>query len=187
MFFQTLEDRAGVHKTPGESVQLPDTDGIKSPILQAFPHGVEVGSLDLLVSRCVPVHEDLRNDSTQGLDLGSTHGLLTFRTLGLLVTVLADSAVDCDSDLVLCCAGDHAQKCIRKGSVKMFVWARIPEPYREMGSLGFAKFLVSEGKVATSPGHGFGPGGEGYIRFALIENEQRIAQGIRNLRAVLKL
>jgi len=69
----------------------------------------------------------------------------------------------------------------------MFVWARIPEPYREMGSLGFAKFLVSEGKVATSPGHGFGPGGEGYIRFALIENEQRIAQGIRNLRAVLKL
>ncbi len=69
----------------------------------------------------------------------------------------------------------------------MFVWARIPEPYREMGSLDFAKFLVSEGKVATSPGHGFGPGGEGYVRFALIENEQRIAQGMRNLRAVLKL
>jgi alanine-synthesizing transaminase len=69
----------------------------------------------------------------------------------------------------------------------MFVWARIPEPYREMGSLGFAKFLVIEGKVATSPGHGFGPGGEGYVRFALVENEQRIAQGIRNLRAVLKL
>lgn len=69
----------------------------------------------------------------------------------------------------------------------MFVWAKIPEPYREMGSLGFSKFLVSEGKVATSPGHGFGPGGEGYVRFALIENEQRIGQGIHNLRGVLKL
>jgi len=70
----------------------------------------------------------------------------------------------------------------------MFVWARIPtEPYREMGSLEFCKFLVTEAKVATSPGNGFGPGGEGYIRFALIENEQRIAQAIRNLRGVLKL
>ncbi len=69
----------------------------------------------------------------------------------------------------------------------MFVWARVPEPYREMGSLGFSKFLVSEAKVATSPGNGFGPGGEGYVRFALIENEQRIAQAVRNLRGVLKL
>jgi len=70
----------------------------------------------------------------------------------------------------------------------MFVWARIPtEPYREMGSLEFCKFLVTEAKVATSPGNGFGPGGEGYIRFALIENEQRIAQAVRSLRGVLKL
>ncbi len=70
----------------------------------------------------------------------------------------------------------------------MFVWAKIPtEPYREMGSLEFCKFLVTEAKVATSPGNGFGPGGEGYIRFALIENEQRTAQAVRNLRGVLKL
>jgi alanine-synthesizing transaminase len=67
----------------------------------------------------------------------------------------------------------------------MFVWARIPEPYREMGSLEFAKFLVAEGKVATSPGVGFGPGGDGFVRFALIENEQRIAQGVRSLRRAL--
>jgi alanine-synthesizing transaminase len=51
-----------------------------------------------------------------------------------------------------------------------------------MGSVEFASFLVREGKVATSPGVGFGPGGEGFVRFALIENEQRIAQGLRNLR-----
>jgi len=67
----------------------------------------------------------------------------------------------------------------------MFVWAPIPEPYREMGSLEFASFLVSEAEVATSPGVGFGPGGDGHVRFALIENEQRIGQAVRNLRRTL--
>jgi alanine-synthesizing transaminase len=67
----------------------------------------------------------------------------------------------------------------------MFVWAPIPEPYREMGSLEFASYLVREAKVAVSPGVGFGPGGDGYVRFALIENEQRIGQAVRNLRRAL--
>ena len=67
----------------------------------------------------------------------------------------------------------------------MFVWAPIPEPYLEMGSLEFASFLVSEAEVATSPGVGFGPGGDGHVRFALIENEQRIGQAVRNLRRAL--
>jgi alanine-synthesizing transaminase len=67
----------------------------------------------------------------------------------------------------------------------MFVWAPIPEPYRDMGSLQFASFLVSEADVATSPGVGFGPGGDGHVRFALIENEQRIGQAVRSLRKTL--
>jgi alanine-synthesizing transaminase len=67
----------------------------------------------------------------------------------------------------------------------MFLWAPIPEPYRELGSLEFASLLVKEAKVATSPGIGFGPGGDGHVRFALIENEQRIGQGVRNLRRAL--
>ncbi len=67
----------------------------------------------------------------------------------------------------------------------MFLWAPIPEPYRELGSLEFSKFLMKEAQVATSPGIGFGPGGDGYVRFALIENEQRIAQGVRSLRKAL--
>ena len=67
----------------------------------------------------------------------------------------------------------------------MFVWAPIPEPYREMGSVEFASFLVREAGVATSPGVGFGPGGEGNVRFALIENEQRTRQGIRSMRKAL--
>jgi len=67
----------------------------------------------------------------------------------------------------------------------MFVWAPLPEPYEEMGSLEFAKMLVQEAKVAVSPGVGFGPGGEGFVRFALVENEQRIGQAIRGIRKAL--
>ncbi|HUP73497.1 MAG TPA: aminotransferase class I/II-fold pyridoxal phosphate-dependent enzyme [Acidimicrobiales bacterium] len=67
----------------------------------------------------------------------------------------------------------------------MFAWAPVPEPYTDMGSLEFAKLLVREAHVAVSPGMGFGPGGEGFVRFALIENEQRISQAVRNLRRVL--
>jgi alanine-synthesizing transaminase len=67
----------------------------------------------------------------------------------------------------------------------MFAWAPIPAPYAGMGSVEFASFLVKEAKVAVSPGVGFGPGGDGHVRFALIENEQRISQAVRHLRRVL--
>jgi alanine-synthesizing transaminase len=74
---------------------------------------------------------------------------------------------------------------ISKPKGTMFVWAPIPDAYAEMGSLEFAKFLVSDAEVAVSPGVGFGPGGEGFVRFALIENEKRIGQAVRNLRKAL--
>jgi alanine-synthesizing transaminase len=67
----------------------------------------------------------------------------------------------------------------------MFVWAPIPEVYSELGSLEFAVKLTKEAKVAVSPGIGFGPGGEGYVRFALVENEARIRQAVRGLRQAL--
>jgi alanine-synthesizing transaminase len=67
----------------------------------------------------------------------------------------------------------------------MFVWARIPEPYRQLDSLEFAVKLTREAKVAVSPGSGFGPGGEGFVRFALVENEQRTAQAVRGIRRAL--
>ena len=70
-----------------------------------------------------------------------------------------------------------------KGS--MFIWAPIPEAYREMASLEFATFLITEAEVATSPGVGFGEGGDGHVRFALIENELRTQQAIRNLKRAL--
>ncbi len=76
---------------------------------------------------------------------------------------------------------------IEKPRGTMFAWAPIPEPYRELGSLEFALKLAREAKVAVSPGVGFGPGGEGFVRFALVENEQRIAQAVRGIRRALNL
>ncbi len=68
----------------------------------------------------------------------------------------------------------------------MFVWAPIPEPYRGLGSLEFAVRLMREAKVAVSAGIGFGPGGDGHVRFALVENEQRIGQAVRGIRRALR-
>lgn len=67
----------------------------------------------------------------------------------------------------------------------MFVWARIPEQYRHMGSVEFSKFLIREAKVAVSPGLGFGNYGDDFVRFALIENTMRISQAVRGIRHLL--
>ncbi len=67
----------------------------------------------------------------------------------------------------------------------MFVWAEIPEPFKQMGSLEFCKFLIKEAGVAVSPGIGFGEGGEGFVRFALVENEHRIRQAARGIKKAL--
>ena len=71
---------------------------------------------------------------------------------------------------------------VEKPKASMFVWGQIPEEFRAMGSVEFAKFLVREAKVAVSPGIGFGEAGEGFVRFGLIENEQRIRQAVRGMK-----
>jgi len=71
---------------------------------------------------------------------------------------------------------------ISKSKGTMFVWAEIPEQFRALGSMEFAKFLLTEAKVSVSPGIGFGPYGEGFVRFALIENEHRTRQAVRGIR-----
>ena len=68
----------------------------------------------------------------------------------------------------------------------MFVWTPIPEAYRAMGSMEFAKRLLSEAGVAVAPGVGFGEEGEGYVRIALVENEQRLRQAARGVKKFLK-
>ena len=67
----------------------------------------------------------------------------------------------------------------------MFVWAEIPGPYADMGSLEFSKYLMREAKVAVSPGIGFGNSGDQHVRFALVENEHRTGQAVRGIRKVL--
>jgi len=79
-------------------------------------------------------------------------------------------------------AGWHVEK--PRGS--MFLWAPIPERYRAAGSLEFAKLLMSEAQVAVSPGIGFGPMGEGFVRFAFVENEHRIRQATRSIQNFLR-
>jgi alanine-synthesizing transaminase len=70
-------------------------------------------------------------------------------------------------------------------AASMFAWAPLPEPFREMGSLDFSKLLVEKADLAVSPGVAFGEHGEGYVRIALVENEQRIRQAARNVRRFL--
>jgi alanine-synthesizing transaminase len=74
---------------------------------------------------------------------------------------------------------------VEKPKATMFVWAKIPEAFESMGSIEFSKFLLQGARVATSPGIGFGEYGEGYIRFALIENEHRIKQAVKGIRSLL--
>jgi alanine-synthesizing transaminase len=74
---------------------------------------------------------------------------------------------------------------VERPSGTMFLWAPIPDPYLEQGSMAFTLDLLDRAKVAVSPGIGFGPSGDGFVRFALVENEHRIAQAVRGIRKAL--
>jgi alanine-synthesizing transaminase len=118
----------------------------------------------------------------------------TFQPIQIAATVTLNEAVDFPLEVLDCyqrrrdalCDGlDRIGWHIPRPRGTMFAWAPIPAAYAELGSVEFASLLVREAHVATSPGVGFGPGGEGFVRFALIENEQRIGQAIRNLKRAL--
>ena len=118
----------------------------------------------------------------------------TFQPIQIATTVTLNEVPDFPKEVLeiyqsrrdtLCDGLDRIGWSFEKPRGTMFAWAPIPEPYKEMGSIEFASFLVKEASVAVSPGIGFGPGGEGYVRFALIENDQRIAQAVRSLRKAL--
>lgn len=87
---------------------------------------------------------------------------------------------------VLCEGLSNAGWHVEKPKATMFVWAEIPEPYRQGGSLEFSKKLLHEAKVAVSPGIGFGKYGDTHVRFSLIENEHRTRQAVRNIRKMLR-
>jgi len=75
---------------------------------------------------------------------------------------------------------------IEKPKAGMFIWAKIPEPWSQMGSIDFAMKLLDEGGVAVSPGRGFGEDGEGYLRLAIVENSQRLKQAVKQIAKVMK-
>ena len=87
---------------------------------------------------------------------------------------------------VLCDGLTQAGWPVEKPKATMFVWARIPEPFRALGSIEFSKRLLEEAKVAVSPGGGFGQYGDDHVRFALIENEQRTRQAVRGIKKMLR-
>ncbi|MBX3314973.1 MAG: aminotransferase class I/II-fold pyridoxal phosphate-dependent enzyme [Actinobacteria bacterium] len=115
----------------------------------------------------------------------------TFQPIQIAATVTLNEAVDYPDELqavyqsrrdALCDGLNRIGWAIEPPMGTMFAWAPIPEQYRALGSVEFASMLVRDCDVAVSPGVGFGPGGDGHVRFALIENEQRINQAVRNLR-----
>ena len=75
---------------------------------------------------------------------------------------------------------------VESPKASMYIWAQIPEPYRALGSLEFSKQLLEKAKVSVSPGIGFGDYGDTHVRFALIENENRIRQAVRGIKAMLR-
>ena len=118
----------------------------------------------------------------------------TFQPIQIAATVTINEASDHPKEVnkiyqsrrdALCDGLNRIGWSIESPKGTMFAWAPIPEQYKHMGSIEFASWLVKEAKVATSPGVGFGPGGEGYVRFALIENEQRTSQAIRHIKNTL--
>ncbi len=87
---------------------------------------------------------------------------------------------------VLCDGLNNAGWAVERPKATMFAWAKIPEAYREMGSLEFSKKLIRDAKVAVAPGIGFGEYGDDYVRFGLIENEHRTRQAVRGIRDMLR-
>jgi len=117
-----------------------------------------------------------------------------FTPIQVAATVALNGPQDCVKEItanyehrrdVLLESFAHAGWEINKNNATMFCWAKIPEKCQFMGSLEFSKRLLTEAKVAVSPGIGFGAYGEGYVRIALIENEKRIRQAAKNIKKFL--
>ncbi|KPK10136.1 MAG: glutamate-pyruvate aminotransferase [Acidithiobacillales bacterium SG8_45] len=119
----------------------------------------------------------------------------TFTPIQIASIVALEGPQDCVQEIrdlyqrrrdVLCNGLTAAGWPVEKPKATMFVWARIPEPFRAMGSLEFSKKLLREAKVAVSPGIGFGEYGDEFVRFGLIENEHRTRQAVRSIKQMLK-
>jgi alanine-synthesizing transaminase len=119
----------------------------------------------------------------------------TFTPIQVAAIAALEGPQDCVRDIakmyesrrnVLCDGLTAAGWSVARPKATMFVWARIPEPYRAMGSLEFSKKLLREARVAVAPGIGFGEHGDDHVRFGLIENEHRTRQAVRGIRDMFR-
>jgi alanine-synthesizing transaminase len=125
----------------------------------------------------------------------SYHDYGTFTPIQVAAIAALDGPQDCVAEVVekyqnrrdVLVKGLHeAGWMVENPKASMYIWAHIPEPYRAAGSLEFAKRILEEAKVAVSPGIGFGDYGDEYVRFALIENEQRTRQAVRGIKEMFR-
>jgi len=125
----------------------------------------------------------------------SYHDYGTFTPLQVAAIAALDGPQDCVKEIVakyqsrrdvLAKGLQEAGWDVEVPKASMYIWARIPEPYRALGSLEFAKRVLDSAKVAVSPGVGFGDHGDEYVRFALIENEQRTRQAVRGIKEMFR-
>jgi alanine-synthesizing transaminase len=125
----------------------------------------------------------------------SYHDYGTFTPIQVASIAALDGPQDCVNEIVaqyqsrrdVLARGLHeAGWNVEIPKASMYIWAQIPEPYRAMGSLEFAKRVLSDAKVAVSPGIGFGEYGDEYVRFALLENEQRTRQAVRGIKDMFR-
>lgn len=125
----------------------------------------------------------------------SYHDYGTFTPIQVAAIAALEGPQDCVNDVVeqyrrrrdVLAKGLHeAGWMVDVPKASMYIWAKIPEFYKDIGSLEFAKRLLSDAKVAVSPGIGFGEYGDNYVRFALIENEQRTRQAVRGIKEMFR-
>jgi len=117
-----------------------------------------------------------------------------FQPIQIAATVALNGQQDCVKEIaetyrvrrnILCEGLNRIGWVVQPPQATMFVWAKIPEKFQGAGSLEFSKLVLEKGKVAVSPGVGFGEYGEGYVRFALVENEKRIKQAVQGIKKVI--
>jgi alanine-synthesizing transaminase len=176
-------------------------DGYEAPSFLSVPGAKDVGVEILSLSKsysmagwrvgCVAGNPQMVN-ALKRLKSYIDYGI--FQPLQIASIIALNESQDCVKEIVqeykdrrdaLCSGLADAGWDVPPPKATMFVWARIPEEFRAMGSLEFSKVMTEQAKVAVSPGIGFGPFADEYVRFALVENRLRIKQAIRGIRTFL--
>lgn len=177
-------------------------DGYKAPSIMQVPGARDVAVEFFTMSKSYNMagwrvgymvgNKDLCNALAR---IKSYHDYGTFTPIQIASVIALDGPQECVEEVrqlyesrrnVLAKGLHEAGWMVDVPKASMYIWAKIPEAYRKMGSLEFAKKLLAEAKVAVSPGVGFGEYGDDHVRFALIENEERTRQAVRGIKDMFR-